>query len=222
MDAATACPTCSTIGDAPPRGICGSGMIDLLGNLLRSGWIDRQGRLDRSRASAFVEIDGKSARFALVPAAESATGEAVAISETDIENILRAKAAIYSATTLILERIGLAPSELANIYIAGGFGRFLDLEKAIAIGLLPDLAREKFRYLGNASLAGSYLAAVSGELRQRQRELAGRITNIELSTDPDYMDHYTGALFLPHTDLGKFPSVADAVARARDRGSVSA
>jgi uncharacterized 2Fe-2S/4Fe-4S cluster protein (DUF4445 family) len=197
-------------------------MIDLLANLLLTGWIDLGGRLDRSRPSPCIETDGKRARYLIAPAEQSPIRKPIAISETAIENILRAKAAIYSATTLILERIGLAPSELANIYIAGGFGRFLDVEKAIAIGLLPDLAREKFRYLGNASLMGSYLAVVSGELRQRQLELAGRITNIELSADPDYMDHYTGALFLPHTDLGKFPSVADAVARARERGSVSA
>ena len=119
----------------------------------------------------------------------------------------------------MLEQIGLASSDLARIYIAGGFGRFLDLEKAIVIGLIPDLSREKFRYIGNASLMGSYLVAVSSELRQRQLDLTRRMTNIELSADPAYMDHYTGALFLPHTDLGNFPSVASALARARGRGS---
>jgi uncharacterized 2Fe-2S/4Fe-4S cluster protein (DUF4445 family) len=121
----------------------------------------------------------------------------------------------------MLERVGLSCSDLAHVYIAGGFGRFLDLEKAIAIGLIPDLPREKFRYLGNASLMGSYLVAVSGEFRRHQLDLARRMTNIELSADPAYMEHYTGALFLPHTDLGAFPSVAGAVARARGRRSAS-
>ena len=93
---------------------------------------------------------------------------------------------------------------------------------AILIGLIPDLPRERFRYIGNASLMGSYLAAVSSEFRQRQLDLARRMTNIELSADPAYMDHYTAALFLPHTDLGNFPSVADAVARARAGRSRSA
>jgi uncharacterized 2Fe-2S/4Fe-4S cluster protein (DUF4445 family) len=116
-----------------------------------------------------------------------------------------------------LKQIGLTVSDLANLYIAGGFGRFLDLEKAIVIGLLPDLPREKFHYIGNASLMGSHLVAVSRESRQRQFDLAHRMTNLELSTDPAYMDHYTGALFLPHTDLAQFPSVAGAVARARER-----
>jgi uncharacterized 2Fe-2S/4Fe-4S cluster protein (DUF4445 family) len=212
-------PHYSTIGGVAPRGLCGSGMIDLLANLLLTGWIDPAGKLDRSRSSPFVEVDGKRARYLITSAEESPTRRPIAISEAGIENILRAKAAIYSATSLMLKKIGLAPSDLAKIYIAGGFGRFLDLEKAIVIGLLPDLARERFRYLGNASLAGSYLAAVSSEFRRRQFDLARRMTNVELSADPAYMDHYTGALFLPHTDLGKFPSVADAVARARGRGS---
>jgi uncharacterized 2Fe-2S/4Fe-4S cluster protein (DUF4445 family) len=114
--------------------------------------------------------------------------------------------------------VGLAFSDLANIYIAGGFGRFLDLEKAITIGLIPDLPRERFHYIGNASLLGSYRVAVSRGFRRRQLDLAQRMTNIELSADPAYMDEYTGALFLPHTDLAQFPSVVDAVAKVRGRG----
>ncbi len=208
----------STIGDVAPRGLCGSGIIDLLANLLLTGWIDPAGKLDRSRSSPFIEIDGKRARYLLTPAEESPTRQPIAISEAGIENILRAKAAVYSASSLMMAQLGLAWSDLGKIYIAGGFGRFLDLEKAIVIGLIPDLAREKFRYIGNASLMGSYLVAVSGEFRQRQLDLARRITNIELSADPAYMGQYTGALFLPHTDLGNFPSVAGAVARARGRG----
>jgi uncharacterized 2Fe-2S/4Fe-4S cluster protein (DUF4445 family) len=212
---------CSTIGDVAPRGLCGSGIIDLLASLLLTGWIDPAGKLDRSRPTPFIETDGKRARYLLTPAQESPTGKPIAISEAGIENVLRAKAAVYSGASLMLEQVGLAWSDLATIYIAGGFGRLLDLEKAIVIGLVPDLARDKFRYIGNASLTGSYLVAVSGEFRRRQLDLARRMTNIELSTDPSYMDQYTGALFLPHTDLGNFPSVADAVARARGRTSPS-
>jgi uncharacterized 2Fe-2S/4Fe-4S cluster protein (DUF4445 family) len=93
------------------------------------------------------------------------------------------------------------------MYIAGGFGRFLDLEKAIVIGLIPDIPREKFKYIGNSSLMGSYMVAISQEYRRRQLELAGRMTCLELGSDPAYMDQYTAALFLPHTDRGQFPSV---------------
>jgi uncharacterized 2Fe-2S/4Fe-4S cluster protein (DUF4445 family) len=103
-------------------------------------------------------------------------------------------------------------SDLDTIYIAGSFGRHLDLRQAVAIGMVPDVPHETYRYLGNASLTGSYMALVSRGRRQRQLEIAHRMTNIELSTEPEYMDHYTAALFLPHTDLGAFPSVAGELA----------
>jgi uncharacterized 2Fe-2S/4Fe-4S cluster protein (DUF4445 family) len=202
-------PSCSTIGGGPARGICGSGLIDLLANLLRSGWIDRRGSLDRSRDSAHVTVQGKGARFVLVAAEDSAAGEAITISETEIENVIRAKAAIYSATTLMMKQVGLSLSDLGQVYVAGSFGRFLDLDQAIRIGMLPDIPRDRFRYLGNASLMGSYLALVAQDRRRRQLELARRMTYIELSTDPAYMDQYTAALFLPHTDLTLFPSLGD-------------
>ncbi len=220
VDPDTAKPTVTTIGGRKPLGICGSGMIDLLANLLRTGWIDRKGELDRSRPSDHIDLRGKRARYILVPVEESATGAAISISETEIENVIRAKAAIYSASALMLERMGLSFSDLDTIYIAGSFGRYLDLRQAVAIGMVPDVPHETYRYLGNASLTGSYMALVSRGHRQRQLEIAHRMTNIELSTEAQYMDHYTAALFLPHTDLGAFPSVAGelvAVGNGTDR-----
>ena len=206
VDPETAKPTCSVIGDKRPLGICGSGMIDLLANLLRTGWIDRKGELDRSRSSAHIDLSGRRARYLLVPAAESADGKAISIAETEIENVIRAKAAIFSAAALMLDRVGLGFGDLDTIYIAGSFGRFLDIQQAVYIGMVPDIPHEKYRYLGNSSLTGSYMALVSREHRRRQLETGGRMTNIELSTEPQYMDQYTAALFLPHTDLGLFPT----------------
>jgi uncharacterized 2Fe-2S/4Fe-4S cluster protein (DUF4445 family) len=123
------------------------------------------------------------------------------------------KAAIYSAAALMLERVGLGFEDLDKVYIAGSFGRFLDLDQAITIGMIPDIPRDRYRYLGNASLTGTSMTLVSRSHRQRQLEIAHRMTNIELSTIPEYMDHYTAALFLPHTDSRRFPSIADVVAR---------
>lgn len=196
-----------TISNVPPRGICGSGMISLLANLFLTGWIDAAGKLNRSRTSAAIEISGRSARYTIVPDADSAAGHAITVDEHDIENIIRAKAAIYSACSLVLEQVGIGFNDLTTIYLAGGFGRSLDVEKAIVIGLLPDLPREKFHYIGNSSLKGGYMVLVSRNHRQGQLDHARRMTYIELSTDPGYMDQYTGALFLPHTDLKRFPSV---------------
>lgn len=208
VDPQTGRPSYSTVDDEPPSGVCGSGIIDLLANLLRTGWIDPRGALDRTRTSEHIEVDGRRARYLLVSAGQSATGTAISISETEINNVIRAKAAIYSAAALILERVGLGFEDLDKIYIAGSFGRFLDLDQAITIGMIPDLPRHKYRFLGNASLTGTSMALVSRAHRQRQLEIARRMTNIELSTIPEYMDHYTAALFLPHTDAGLFPSVA--------------
>ncbi len=218
VDPETARPGCTTIGNEPPLGVCGSGMIDLLANLLKTGWINRRGELDRTRISEYIEVAGRRARYLLVPAGESATGKPISISETDIENVVRAKAAIYSAAALMLERMGLGFEDLDKIYIAGSFGRFLDLGQAITIGMVPDIPRETYRYLGNASLTGSYMALVSRSHRQRQLEIARRMTNIELSTEPEYMDQYTAALFLPHTDLSRFPTVAGTARRNRPKG----
>ena len=196
-----------TIGNVKPKGICGSGMIALLADLLKNGWLDAAGKFDRTRVSPAILVEGRHARYVVATETESGTGKPIVINELDIENIVRTKAAIYAACTLMLRHAGLEFSDLANVYIGGGFGRFLDLEKAVAIGLVPDLPREKFRYIGNSSLMGSYIVLVSQDYRQRQIELSRRMTYVDLSSDPDYMNQYTSALFLPHTDLERFPTV---------------
>jgi uncharacterized 2Fe-2S/4Fe-4S cluster protein (DUF4445 family) len=207
VDAATGVCKYWTVGGTKPLGICGSGMIALLADLFITGWIDSAGKLNRVNPSPAIEIAGRNAFYVLVPAEESGTGKALRINESDIENIIRTKAAIYSACALMLKQVDLTFNDLSCIYIAGGFGRFLDLDKATVLGLIPDLPREKFKYIGNSSLMGSYMALVSRDYHQRQIELAGRITYLELSTDPAYMDQYTAALFLPHTDAALFPTV---------------
>ncbi len=197
-----------TIGNTKPQGICGSGIISLLAELFKSGWLDSAGKLDRTRSSDLIQLKGRQASYIIMPKEESEIGNNISISEADIENIIRAKAAIFSACSLLLNQLELDFTDMANIYIAGGFGHYLNLKNAITIGLLPDLPEEKYQYLGNSSLTGSYMALISKEFQQRQLALAKRITYIDLSTDPNYMDQYTAALFLPHTDSSLFPSVS--------------
>jgi uncharacterized 2Fe-2S/4Fe-4S cluster protein (DUF4445 family) len=204
--------TYRTIYDGKPVGICGSGMISLLAELFLTGWIDPAGKLNQDRKSTAIQIEGRQARFIIVPAEETASGKAISISESDIENIIRAKAAIYAACSLMLEQVDLNFTHLDHIFIGGGFGRFLDIEKAIIIGLIPDLPREKYRYLGNSSLMGASRILLSRQSRERQLELCRRMTYLELNTNPAYMDQYTGALFLPHTDIDRFPSVKNLTA----------
>ena len=206
-----------TIGDRKPAGICGSGMISLLAELFLTGWIDPAGKINRDRESSAIRIEGRQARFIIVPAENTASGRPITISEPDIENIIRAKAAIYAACSLMLEQVGLDFAHLDNIFIGGGFGRFLDIEKAVMIGLVPDLPREKYHYLGNSSLMGACRLLVSQQSRERQLELCRRMTYLELNTNPAYMDQYTGALFLPHTDIRQFPSVRDLTFRTHNK-----
>ncbi len=212
IDPATGVAAWDTVGNAPPRGICGSGMIDLVAGLFRAGWLDAAGKFDRARPCPAIRAQGRRSTYTLVPAGQSAAGKPILVTELDIENIIRTKASVYSACALMLKQVGLGFDGLRRVYIAGGFGRFLDLENATTLGLLPNLPRDKFHYLGNASLMGSYMVAVSREFQQRQLQLARRMTYLELNTDPAYMEQYTGALFLPHTDPARFPSV-----RARRR-----
>lgn len=207
VDPASGAAACWTIGNGKPKGICGSGMISLLANLYLTGWLDAAGKLNRNRASAAIRIEGRHASYILATAEESGTGAELAISELDIDNIIRAKAAIYSACALMLQHIGIDFGDLQGVYIGGGFGRHLDLEKAKVIGLIPDLPPDKFHYVGNSSLMGAYMALVSAPHRGRQLELARKMTYFDLSTEPNYMDQYTGALFIPHTDAARFPTV---------------
>ncbi|MBD3393437.1 MAG: DUF4445 domain-containing protein [Chitinivibrionales bacterium] len=207
VDSDTGNATVSVIGGVKPRGVCGSGMITLLAGLFTTGWLDQAGKLNRARKSPAIREEGRRAVYTIVSRAQSGTGGAIEIDELDIENIKRTKAAVYSACALMLEQIGIGFDALSKVYIAGGFGRFIDLQSAVTIGLLPDIHRDKFHFVGNTSLTGTYMLLVSRRHREKQKELVKRMTYVELNTDPSYMDQYTGALFLPHTDTSLFPSV---------------
>ncbi len=196
-----------TIGGGKPKGICGSGMIAMLANLFLTGWIDSAGKFNRDKKSDAIRVNGRKAEYIIVHSANSDNGKDLTISELDIENIIRAKAAIYSACALMLEQIGIEFEDLSQIYIAGGFGRFLNLDHSKVLGLIPDLPNEKYKYIGNSSLMGSYMILVSQEFREKQIILSKKMTYMELSTAPSYMDQYTAALFLPHTDPTLFPTV---------------
>jgi uncharacterized 2Fe-2S/4Fe-4S cluster protein (DUF4445 family) len=125
----------------------------------------------------------------------------------DIENIMRAKAAIFAGVSLLLKEVGLGLAEVQKVYIAGGFGNYLDVDKSIVLGMLPDLPLERFSFLGNTSAAGAYLALLSEDLRREAEEIASKMTYIELSVSRGFMDEYLSAMFLPHTDITRFPTV---------------
>jgi uncharacterized 2Fe-2S/4Fe-4S cluster protein (DUF4445 family) len=209
----------SVIGGGKPAGICGSGLISLLGELFQKEVVDRSGRFFQSPGSGRVVLhDGRRA-FRLAGADETANGKELVMTEADIENLIRTKGAIYAACALVLENVGLTWEAIARVYIAGGFGRYIRISDAIAIGMLPDLPLERFCYIGNSSLTGAYMALMSREHRRRLAEIAARITYVDLSSNPRYMDSYVKALFLPHTDLEYFPTVAAMFENRRRKAS---
>jgi len=195
----------STIADKLPRGICGSGYIGLLAAMLETGIIDKSGKIKVTGSRIRQTDNGKE--FVVCFKNETETGSEIVITEADIENLKRSKGAIYSATAILVKHLGLEFSSIAKIFIAGGFGTYLDIDKAIKIGLLPDLERSKFVFIGNSALAGARQILLSDEAMSMADSLASKITYFELSVDPDYMDEYSQALFFPHTDLKKFPNV---------------
>jgi uncharacterized 2Fe-2S/4Fe-4S cluster protein (DUF4445 family) len=210
IDADTGEPSITVIGGGRPRGVCGSGMIDLLAELWLAGLLDQSGKLHPERGGGRIrpaEGSTRNLEYLIVPAEASETGQPITLDERDIQNLLRTKAAVYAAGSLMLQSVGLDLSAVTEVYVAGGFGRYLDLRKAILIGLLPDLPLERFTYLGNSSLAGAQMMLCSAAARRRVLDVARRITYLDLNADPAYMNEYTAGLFLPHTDIERFPTV---------------
>ena len=208
IDPVTGIAEFSVIGGVPPIGICGSGIISLISELFSKGLLDARGKLDRSKNISRIDAQDKNARYTVVPAGETQDGKPVYITEADIDNFIRAKGAIFSACNTMLKKIDMDFDCLTNIYIAGGFGRYLNIEDARTLGLVPDQENEKFRFIGNSSIIGAYMTLMSKKHRELERGIARKITYIDLSTEPEYMNEYTAALFLPHTDSRLFPGKA--------------
>jgi len=199
-----------TIGGYPPSGICGSGAIDAISALFENKIIDRSGKINPGTNSKIriKEIDGVRA-IVLVEAQDSGTGQEIIIDENDIKNVIHSKGAIYTGIETILKESGYAMSDLRYIYIAGGLGTSLNIRSAINIGLLPDLPVERFRFVGNTSIEGALECLLSGEAMERANSISSRMVYLDLSDNPFFMNNYSASLFLPHTELGLFPSVKE-------------
>ncbi len=195
------------IGDGKPVGICGSGMIDALAEMYVSGVINQKGKLREETGSDRIRRGENGLEFVLAWRVESAINKEIVITEADLDNLVRAKGAIYAGFATLLAQMNLTFAEIDTIYIAGGFGRYLDVERAIMIGMLPDLPVDRFRFLGNTSIMGAYYALLCDRLRREAEEIARKMTSLELSSLRSFMDEYLSALFLPHTNIDAFPTV---------------
>ncbi len=196
----------TTIGNVKPIGICGSGLIDIIAELFKAGFIDRSGRLNPESDERVRNVDGEM-EFLLVPSSRTAARNDIVITQADIENLLRAKAAIFAGMNAIVKTLHIKFSDIKRIYLAGGFGNYLDKENAIILGLIPDVDRNNVQFVGNTSILGAKMALLSKNALDTAYKISRNITYYDLITYPDYMDEFMSAKFLPHTDLTKFPSV---------------
>ena len=196
-----------TIGGKKPRGICGSGLIDCIYELVRNNIIGQDGKFHRQREDARLNIEDGIPEYIIAYAHETETAAHVVITESDIDNLIKSKGAVFAAIKSLMDYIGLGFDTIDTLYVAGGFGSFLNIPKSVAIGLLPDIPLEKIKFIGNSSLTGARACLLSADAFETCLNISRSMTNIELSTHQPFTDEYIAALFLPHTDGKLFPSV---------------
>jgi len=214
LDPATLEPMIMTIGRVRPKGICGSGLINMVAVMFEMGVIDNLGKYNTGLNSPRIRRREGFYEYVVAWKDETQIDRDITLSEIDIENLIRAKGAIYSGCMTLLTEVGLSLSDIQRVVLAGGFGSFVDLEKAMTIGLLPEMNTDRVSYLGNGSLLGAKMSSLTNRIRRDVAEVVRKMTNFELSETASYMDNYIAALFLPHTDLQQFPRLQ---ARLEDR-----
>jgi uncharacterized 2Fe-2S/4Fe-4S cluster protein (DUF4445 family) len=200
-------PTYTTINGIRPRGITGSGLIDLLADLLSTCVIDRNGRINTYISNPRIRKGTHFTEFVVVWAQETDIGKDIVITENDIKNLIMSKASVHAACVTLMKEAGVTRHELSTIYFAGAFGNYLNKQNATTIGLIPETPPENIRNIGNGAVTGANIALINRRKRKTLDEIALKIAYIELNAEPAFMDEYTSSAFLPHTDLSLFPRV---------------
>ena len=211
-------PMILTVGNVRPRGICGSGLINIAARLFEAGIIDNLGKFNRDLKSDRLREKDDVYEYVLARKEKTRIGRDIVLTENDIGNLIRAKGAIYGGCQTLLEEVGLKIADLDRIVLAGGFGSHIDIEMAMTIGLLPEIDPDKITYIGNGSLLGARMCAMTNRIRKDVVNVMRKMTNFELSETPSYMAHYIAALFLPHTDLDLFPKLKGRLERKSHPG----
>jgi uncharacterized 2Fe-2S/4Fe-4S cluster protein (DUF4445 family) len=204
-------PSLRVIGGGKPKGICGSGLISLIAEMFLTGVLDKAGNVNTSLPTKRVREGEHGGEYVVAWASETEHGQDVVLTRVDVDNLLRAKAAIYAGFAVLAEQVGMTLNDVQQMFIGGSFGKYINVEKAVQIGLLPDMPWEKFFFLGNTSIKGAYYTLLDNFQRERIKQIANKMTYVELSADNSFYEAFTSALFLPHTDLSRFPTVEAAL-----------
>jgi uncharacterized 2Fe-2S/4Fe-4S cluster protein (DUF4445 family) len=203
----TLTPSYTTIGGGKPRGICGSGLIDLLAELFRACVIDRTGRINTSIVNPRIREGARYPEYVVVWKDATAVGKDIVITENDIKNLIMSKAAILAACITLMDAADITRERIAHVHLAGAFGNYTNRQNAITIGLFPEVPLDRITSIGNGALEGANIALLNREKRLMLDKIAHTIAYIELNAEPAFMDRYTSSCFLPHTDLALFPVV---------------
>ncbi|MFZ7119956.1 MAG: corrinoid activation/regeneration protein AcsV [Eubacteriaceae bacterium] len=207
IDKNTYKPEIEIINGIQPLGICGSGIIDLISELKRVSLIDAKGKFIKEVICDRVKFDSYGLGCYIIASKdEYDIEEDIYITEIDIDNFIRAKAAVYSATYVLLSSLGLDFDQVDEIKVAGGIGNHINIKSAINIGLFPDIEIEKYQFIGNSSLTGSYMSLINKNAKYYMDDIANNMTYLELSVYPGYMDEFISASFIPHTNISRFPT----------------
>jgi uncharacterized 2Fe-2S/4Fe-4S cluster protein (DUF4445 family) len=195
-----------TIGDNPPVGLCGSGLLDTLAELFVNGIIDRTGRFTAGPSDNHYLSEGDDGLQYRLTCPEG-ENHCIVITQADIDNLVRSKAGVFAAIKVLMESTQTKPGDLDAVYLAGGFGNFLNVRQAVTIGMLPDVPVERIHFVGNTSIAGAKIVLLSRQALEAAEKIASSMAYFDLMSHPNYMDEFIRAKFLPHTDLSLFPSV---------------
>ena len=207
INAKTYEPSIRVIGGGKPRGLCGSGLISLIAEMFITGVTDKAGNVNLHLPSKRVRTGDHGPEYVIAWASETETGKDIVITKPDVDNLLRAKAAIYAGYVMLAQSVGMTMKDVEQMLIGGSFGQYLNIEKAVEMGLLPDLPWERFKFLGNTAARGAYMALLRRDARDEIAEIAKKMTYLELAADNAFTEQFMAALFLPHTDMTQFPSV---------------
>lgn len=196
-----------TIDESKPRGICGSGIIDTVAQLLKTNVIDNLGRFNKEISNPRIRNSEGNLEFVLAWQKETDINKDITITRQDIQEILLAKASIYTGTHILLERLKLTSNDIENLYIAGAFGSYIDITNSLIIGMFPEIPINRIQFVGNIAGSGGRMVLLSKKLRAKADIIANETNYIELASDPSFEKEFINALWFPHREKKRFPNV---------------
>ncbi|MEM3061659.1 MAG: ATP-binding protein [Candidatus Bathyarchaeia archaeon] len=196
-----------TVNEEKPKGLCGSGIVDAIAEMLKAGVLDKKGKINTNLVSSRVKIKNEIPEFVIAWKNETSINEDISITQADVREIQLAKAAIFTGTSVLLKHLKTSPNSLKRIFLAGAFGTYVNPHSARTLGLYPDIPLDRIKFVGNAAGSGARMALLSLEVRKEAEEIVKKIEYIELANDPEFKDEFLKAMYFPHMEMERFPRV---------------